>query len=236
MKAISIKQPWASLIVHGIKYIENRTWKCPEKYIGKRVLIHASINPAVGKWSALNELQISEVCSNGLTGYSFDNLQLGAIIGSIKIVDCVQNHPSVWAEKSSESYNLFCKKQGCNNYIEWNCGYGDCVSCKLQGESYDIKNIDKNCRFKANAPKPIYNWVLAEPILYENPIENIKGKLSFWEYDGIEEVTIECPECGFLQPAVVDCSTAPFIKYIHDCKKCGFLIQESEWNEVKEEE
>lgn len=39
MKAISIKQPWASLIAHGIKDIENRTWKCPQKYIGKRVLI-----------------------------------------------------------------------------------------------------------------------------------------------------------------------------------------------------
>lgn len=26
MKAITIKQPWASLIVHGIKDIENRTW------------------------------------------------------------------------------------------------------------------------------------------------------------------------------------------------------------------
>lgn len=34
MKAITIKQPWASLIVHGIKDIENRTWACPWKYIG----------------------------------------------------------------------------------------------------------------------------------------------------------------------------------------------------------
>ena len=43
MKAISIKQPWASLIVHGIKDVENRTWKCPQKYIGQRVLIHAYV-------------------------------------------------------------------------------------------------------------------------------------------------------------------------------------------------
>lgn len=45
MKAITIKQPWASLIVHGIKDIENRTWACPWKYIGHRVLIHASGKP-----------------------------------------------------------------------------------------------------------------------------------------------------------------------------------------------
>lgn len=42
MKAITIKQPWASLIVHGIKDIENRTWPCPRKYIGQRVFIHAA--------------------------------------------------------------------------------------------------------------------------------------------------------------------------------------------------
>lgn len=42
MKAITIKQPWASLIVSGLKDIENRTWSCPKKYLGKRVLIHAA--------------------------------------------------------------------------------------------------------------------------------------------------------------------------------------------------
>jgi len=32
MKALSIKQPWASLIAHGIKNIENRTWKSTSKH------------------------------------------------------------------------------------------------------------------------------------------------------------------------------------------------------------
>ena len=31
MKAITIKQQWASLIVHGIKEIEKRTWRCHKK-------------------------------------------------------------------------------------------------------------------------------------------------------------------------------------------------------------
>ncbi|KUJ56441.1 hypothetical protein [Chryseobacterium aquaticum] len=31
--------------------------------------------------------------------------------------------------------------------------------------------------------KPIYNWVLANAILYEEPILNVKGKLSFWEFE-----------------------------------------------------
>jgi hypothetical protein len=39
MKVISIRQPWASLIVIGAKDVENRTW--PTRYRGP-VLIHAS--------------------------------------------------------------------------------------------------------------------------------------------------------------------------------------------------
>ena len=190
MKAISIKQPWAYLICSGIKDVEDRNWKCPQKYIGQRILIHASAKPTVkgnciSCW--MTEDQYKFITLNISTGKRLNDICFldhysSAIIGSVKIVDCVVNHPSVWAEKG------------------------------------------------------VFNWVLSEPILYENPIENVKGKLSFWEYDGIEEVTIECPECGFIQPAVVNCNTAPFNTYIHDCKHCGYLIQESEWNEVKETE
>jgi len=39
MKIISIRQPWAALIVSGIKDVENRTW--PTRYRGQ-LLIHAS--------------------------------------------------------------------------------------------------------------------------------------------------------------------------------------------------
>lgn len=132
MKAISIKQPWASLIVHGIKDIENRTWACPKKYIGQRVLIHAGGDKR-GFWD-LNDIQIHEFrkSKNRLLDTSFKNLPFGAIIGSIEIVGCVKNHPSVWAEKG------------------------------------------------------VYNWVLANPVLFENPIP-AKGKLSFWDFDGVIE-------------------------------------------------
>jgi len=39
MKVLTVKQPWAYLLCAGIKDIENRTWKLPEKYRGERVLI-----------------------------------------------------------------------------------------------------------------------------------------------------------------------------------------------------
>ena len=148
MKAISIKQPWASLIAHGIKDIENRTWKT--NYRGK-VYIHASAKQAGSYDELLNDLQKIEFKEK------YDRITLrkqhhfSAIIGEVDIIDCVINHPSIWAEKS-DNYGRF-QKNGIPAYV---------------GK-------------KEN--KPIYNWVLANPVLYEKPILNVKGKLSFWEFE-----------------------------------------------------
>lgn len=149
MKAITIKQPWASLIVHSIKDIENRTWPCPKKYIGQRVLIHASKSKDKREKPLLTEEQYK--LAGGVSGYGthiFGNR--GAIIGSVEIVDCVVNHPSIWAEKT-DNYTV-----GMN---------------PKQHEATTGKKV-------------IYNWVLANPVLFEKPMP-AKGKLSFWEYDGL---------------------------------------------------
>jgi hypothetical protein len=42
MKAISLWQPWASLIMLGAKRVETRSWRPPEALIGQRVMIHAA--------------------------------------------------------------------------------------------------------------------------------------------------------------------------------------------------
>lgn len=106
MKTISIKQPWASLIAHGIKNIENRTWKCPEKYIGTRVLIHASSTPAFSSWDTLNNEQIFSKDESYLKDINICDIPLGAIIGSVEIVSCEQNHRSIWAEKGVWNWAL----------------------------------------------------------------------------------------------------------------------------------
>lgn len=96
MKAITIKQPWASLIVEGIKDVENRTW--PTKFRG-RVLIHAGANPV--KFIALGDILTQQQFDFFKGNISpFIGNHLGAIIGSVEIVDCVINHTSIWAEKS----------------------------------------------------------------------------------------------------------------------------------------
>jgi len=42
MKAITLHQPFASLIEGGVKNIETRTWKPPESLVGQRIAIHAA--------------------------------------------------------------------------------------------------------------------------------------------------------------------------------------------------
>ena len=39
--AITLHQPWASLIALGIKTVETRSWLAPERLLGQTVAIHA---------------------------------------------------------------------------------------------------------------------------------------------------------------------------------------------------
>ena len=46
MKALTIWQPWASLIMVGAKPVEWRGWACPQWIVGQRIAIHAGARPA----------------------------------------------------------------------------------------------------------------------------------------------------------------------------------------------
>lgn len=188
MITISVKQPWASLIVHGIKDIENRTWVCPQKYIGKRVLIHAS---AGNKFNInLNDEQMTAAFPLISKKSVLEHWDFGAIIGSIKIVSCVQNHPSVWAEKTQFYVEL---EEG----VYLTSGKGDPSRTVLLEHAHlyaseqeanrallQAKKYRPFINAKVIASNPIYNWVASAPILFDKPIA-AKGKLSFWDYPNI---------------------------------------------------
>lgn len=106
MKAITVKQPWASLIIEGIKDIENRTW--PTKFRG-RVLIHAGATIAKNAVDVISMID-GELARKIWFDINDKKLPIGAVIGSVEIIDCVINHPSIWSEKTTQmspdnSYN-----------------------------------------------------------------------------------------------------------------------------------
>ena len=145
MKTITVKQPWASLICSGIKDIENRTW--PTKFRGT-VLIHASAKDAGKYIDITTQEQRNAVMgfgwSNGLDSPAFFYTPKSAIIGSVEIIDCIINHPSIWAEQTGLGEQLM-------NKCTW-------------------------------------NWVLANPKLFALPTENVKGRLSFWNYELLNQI------------------------------------------------
>lgn len=115
----------------ALKTLRTEIGSARRSIIGKRVLIHASLKSA-NFWYSPPEISkiadnfISEISNSGTDWSRYPH---GAIIGSVVIADCVQNHPSVWAEKGA------------------------------------------------------YNWVLKDAILFDKPIEGVKGKLGFWDFN-----------------------------------------------------
>ena len=86
MKALSIIQPWAELIVLGHKDIENRTW--PTKVRG-RVAVHASkkydmIEQAEAMCAILEAQQFGQQI--GPLDIRRADVARGAVIGTVEIV------------------------------------------------------------------------------------------------------------------------------------------------------
>ncbi len=72
MKVLTIKQPWAQLIVEGYKKYEFRSWKT--KYRGK-ILIHAGMSLEKDMVSRFKDYNLEYT--------------LGAIIGEATLEDCI---------------------------------------------------------------------------------------------------------------------------------------------------
>ena len=93
MRALSIRQPWAWLIVNGHKDIENRTW--PTRYRGP-VLIHASKTMTGQEYqSAIYSVWcIDKQLADRMPQRK--GFEQGGIVGQAEIAGCVQDSDSDW--------------------------------------------------------------------------------------------------------------------------------------------
>ncbi len=80
MRVISIRQPWAELILQGRKTIELRTW---ETKMRGRLAIHASKTPY--KRAAFEA-----------HGVAPDSLPRGALVGTVEVVEMIRFTPQSW--------------------------------------------------------------------------------------------------------------------------------------------
>jgi hypothetical protein len=138
MKTLTIKEPWATLIIDGIKDVENRTWRT--NYRGK-ILIHTSKKVFnYFRHVAFNTDQYIDIVHGyGASSCNYDKifdkeLIYGAIIGEVELVDVIRGSESVWSES-------------------------EC-----------------------------WHWLLKNPMRYDKPVLNVKGKLSLWDYNEITKI------------------------------------------------
>jgi hypothetical protein len=88
LKAISIRQPWAWLIVNDYKDIENRIW---EPKLRGSVLIHT------GKSRAhLTAEELKYIKRHYRVPNLPDTFETGGIVGFAEIAGCVKHHRSKW--------------------------------------------------------------------------------------------------------------------------------------------
>jgi len=200
MKALSVKQPYATLIctprednpLLGIKDIENRTTRT---HFRGKIYIHASGKYA-NKNTGYKDISATDLLSCNQIYFVPNQLKsdlrnetapISAIIGEVEIIDCVQEHPSIWAEKHND----------------------------IMGEFIH---------------KPIWNWVLANPVLYDKPILNVKGKLSFWYPDND---IVECIGCSQKFDAEFMQEDDAQEKYCSECWEILAPVIQQEYEELK---
>lgn len=122
MKALTIRQPWASLIALGIKQVETRSWST--KHRG-RIAIHAGLRDGFmagqygrghssdsnALWRLKNPFDLRE----GEDGFDvIGTAPLGVIVATAELVDCVRvdelaavGPATGWSRRSSLSLDLY---------------------------------------------------------------------------------------------------------------------------------
>lgn len=90
MRTLSIRQPWAWLIVHGHKDVENREWATD--YRGP-LLIHASKTAAKGEYATQRAVIHEEM---GIVVPELEVIERGGIVGMASLMDCRHDSDSRW--------------------------------------------------------------------------------------------------------------------------------------------
>ena len=100
MKVLTIKQPWATLIMQRDKRFEFRSWQT--KYRGD-LLIHA------GKGTDKEAMK-------RLAKYLPEELTYGKILGKVKLVDCIKMSPEFKELLLKENSDIYAKSSFQENY------------------------------------------------------------------------------------------------------------------------
>lgn len=149
MKCLSLWQPWASLVIEGVKTIETRSWAPPVWMHGKRIAIHAAKNAPktldIGFGAKLREALGD--------GYSFP---AGAVLGTVQLANAVQ------VEEIRRDTNGDLLAAGCYDAPHWSVNidpWGDFSVGRWLWILTDVQKFDTPV--PARGRQRLWNWEAA---------------------------------------------------------------------------
>lgn len=87
MPALTLWQPYASLVMAGIKPWETRSWCAPRRLWGSRIAVHAAKRPVrMDDWSHLP----AEVLRSTAFVQLLDAWIYGAVLGTVEVLYCMR--------------------------------------------------------------------------------------------------------------------------------------------------
>ena len=82
---MTLHQPWAQLMVWGLKNIETRSWAAPRNLIGHRMAIHAGKRePRATDWN----IEVQRVVLQRAGGSH--SVPMGAVVATARLIECMQ--------------------------------------------------------------------------------------------------------------------------------------------------
>lgn len=166
MKALTIWQPWASLIIAGAKPYEFRGWRAPRSLIGQRIVIHAAAKKI--DQEELGELFLLRHCRN---------------------TDA--NHKLAWAETcliAEKAQAIF--NQGLEGHLPMACGLGTAILGEPRpgteiAEEFGVTRANDSDRDEhAN-----WGWPMLDIEAWPEPIP-MRGAQGFWNWPSPDEAAL----------------------------------------------
>jgi hypothetical protein len=166
MKALTLWQPWPSLIAEGVKHYETRSW--PTHYRGP-IAIHASKKPfrqilrelfPLGNWDYAPDFKAkAEFLATVEKHISVDSMPYGAIVATAQLVECWE---CIGPDQRGDLMIWRRPNPGASDK-EWESAYVD-------GEEVLFGNFEKGR----------YAWELADIKKLDKPIP-IRGGQGLWD-------------------------------------------------------
>ncbi|KAJ4828298.1 hypothetical protein Tsubulata_048425 [Turnera subulata] len=109
---LTMHQPWASLLVYGIKRIEGRSWPAP---VRGRLWIHAASKvPEEATIKAMEDFYREIYAVNGITDIKFpEHYPVSRLLGCVEVVGCVRGEELMSWEAVPEGVRLEAQTDFC---------------------------------------------------------------------------------------------------------------------------